>query len=134
MTYDEGRDAICNVFYNVWESIWPVAWGDLPATPPATETPWARVVLKHTNGRQSSLAGEVGTRRFTNSGFILISIFVPTGNANKTAYTLAQVISNAYKDARLDVWFRNIRMNEKGASGAFTQIDVLADFFYDEVR
>ena len=134
MTYEEGRDAIYNVFRAVWGDDYPIAWPGLPNMPPNDELTWAKVVLKHTDGRQATLAGEHGTRRFSRSGFIVISIFVPVGGGQTKAYQLAQMVSNAYEDAKLDVWFRNTRIREQGASGAFEQIDVLTDFHYDEVR
>ena len=90
--------------------------------------------MQHTNGGQSSLSGESGSRRFASRGIVAISIFVPVGGGQTKAYELAQLVANAYEDARLDVWFRNTRIREMGASGAFEQVDVLTEFFYDEVR
>lgn len=134
MTYEEGRDAIYSIFLATWGDEWPIAWSGIAAKPPCDNTPWAKVVLKHTDGRQATLAGEHGTRRFSRSGFVVISIFVPVGNGQTKAYQLAQLVSNAYEDARLDVWFRNTRIKEQGVSGAFEQVDVLSDFSFDEVR
>ena len=134
MTFLEARDAMYNVFYSVWDVTHPVAWGDLPATPPSTDTPWARVKLLHTGGGNGSLAGDSGCRRFKRTGILTISIFAPVGSGLTQPYALAQKVSNAYEDARLDVWFRNTRIREMGASGAFEQVDVLTEFFYDEVR
>ena len=134
MKYTDARDAIYGIFHAVWDDSWPVAWGDLPATPPSNDTAWARVRLQHTNGGQSTLCGESGSRRFARRGIVTISIFVPVGGGQTKAYELAQMVANAYEDARLDVWFRNTRIREMGASGAFEQVDVLSDFHYDEVR
>ena len=134
MTYKEARDYIYGIFHAVWDNNWPVAWGDLPATPPSEDIAWAKVRLQHTNGGQSSLSGESGSRRFARRGIVAISIFVPVGGGQTKAYELAQMVANAYEDARLDVWFRNTRIREMGASGAFEQVDVLSDFHYDEVR
>ena len=134
MNIEQARDDMYGVFQAAWDTAYPVAWGDLPATPPSTETPWAAVKLLHTGGGQSSLAGETGTRRFNRRGIIRISVQVPSGGGQTKAYQLAQQVANAYEDAKLDVWFRNIRIKEVGVRGAFEQIDVLADFSYDEVR
>lgn len=134
MNVSQARDEMYGVFLKVWDKTYPVVWGTLPGTPPASETPWARVTIKHSGGGQSSLAGETGTRRFKRIGIIRISVFVPAGGDQVIGYELAQKVANAYEDAKLDVWFRNIRIKEQGVSGAFEQIDVLADFLYDEVR
>jgi len=134
MNIEQARDFIYGVFLPVWGTVYPVVWGDLPANPPASETPWAGVKLLHLGGGQASLSGETGSRRFNRRGILRISISVPAGGGQTKAYQLAQLVANAYEDAKLDVWFRNIRIKEVGASGAFEQIDVLADFSYDEVR
>ena len=134
MNVTEARDKIYNIFRTVWGQRGPVVWCDIPATPPSEDIPWAKVRLQHTNGGQSSLSGESGSRRFSRRGIVAISIFVPVGGGQTEAYELAQMVANAYEDARLDVWFRNTRIREMGASGAFEQMDVLSDFHYDEVR
>lgn len=134
MNINDARDAIYGIFFVQWDSNWPVVWGDLPATPPTEDTAWARVKLQHTFGQQATLAGETGTRRFDRRGVVTISIFVPVGGGQTKAYELAQMVANAYEDAKLDVWFRNTRIREMGASGAFEQMDVLSNFHYDEVR
>ena len=133
MTMDEARDAKFAVVLTCLEDR-PIVWSDFGARPPSDNIPWARVILRHTGGGQSSLAGEVGTRRFTRSGILLIQLFTPIGRGQFETYPLAQKVANAFEDSRLDVWFRNIRIMERGTSGSSEQIDVLADFSYDEVR
>lgn len=134
MTAQEARDLMFQVFQAVWNPLYPVAWDDVSSEVPATDTPWARVTLKHATGRQASLSGVTGTQRFRQTGTIHIQIFSPVGQGKSEAYQLAQTVVNAYRDARLDVWFRNARLNEVGASGAFEQVNVLTDFSYDDVR
>lgn len=135
MTFDEAVDEMLGVFTAAWTPTgFPVVWTDVPGNPPTTETPWARVTVKHATGRQGSLAGEVGTRIFDRTGTIFIQVFTPVGQSMSESYRLAQLLVNAYEDARLEVWFRNTRMKEVGASGAFEQVNVLSDFLYDDVR
>ncbi len=135
MTFLDARDEMLAVFLAVWNTTGhPIVWTDLPGDVPTTEISWARVTVKHAIGKQGSLAGEVGNRMFDRKGTIFIQIFTPVGDGGVTAYQLAQLVVNAYQDARLDVWFRNTRIKEVGASGAFEQINVLTDFHYDDVR
>lgn len=135
MTYDEARDQILAVFKASWDPTGhPVVWTDVPGSAPETETAWARVTAKHTGGGQASLAGETGTRRFDRVGTLYVQIFAQVGEGLTSAYSLAQTVSNAFEDARQDVWFRNVRIREVGAAGAFEQINVLVDFLYDDVR
>ena len=133
MTMDEARDLMFAVVLSCSGDM-PIVWSDFGAKPPIDNVPWARVILRHTGGGQTSLSGEAGARRFSRSGIILIQLFTPIGRGQFETYPLAQKVANAFEDSRLDVWFRNIRIMERGTSGSSEQIDVLADFSYDEVR
>ena len=134
MKVEEAVDAMCKVFLDVWGDRGTIVWSDFNARPSVDNEPWARVILRHMDGRQSSLTGDVGTKRYDRSGVLLIQIFTPAGRGQTKGYQLAQEVMNAFEDAELDVWFRNTRLNERGTSGSFNQIDVLTDFLYDEVR
>lgn len=134
MTTQEAIDAMCKVFLDVWGTDNPIVWSDFNARPATQNTPWARVILRHVDGRQSSLAGGLGTQRYDSSGVLTAQIFTPVGRGQTECYSLATKVQNAFRDAKLDVWFRNVRLNERGASGNFNQIDVRMDFIYDEVR
>ncbi len=137
MTFDEARDVMVGVFYSAWKALAPapVVWTDVPEDVPETETEWARVTVRHATGGQGSLAGADGAKRWDRSGTLFVQVFAPVGDGSTRAYSAAQLVANAFQDARgLSVWFRNIRINEVGTSGAFEQINVLVDFTYDDVR
>ena len=134
MTTQEAIDAMCKVFLDVWGTDNPIVWSDFNARPATQNTPWTRIILRHVDGRQSSLAGGLGTQRYDSSGVLTAQIFTPVGRGQTECYSLATKVQNAFRDAKLDVWFRNVRLNERGASGSFNQIDVRMDFIYDEVR
>lgn len=136
MTFDEARDEMLAVFHAAWGPLgYPVVWTDLPEDVPQAETVWARVTVRHATGRQASLAGEQGARRWNRTGTLFVQVFAPVGDGSTAVYAAAQVVADAYQAARgLGVWFRNTRINEVGASGAFEQINVLTDFSYDDVR
>ena len=137
MTFDEARDVMVGVFYSAWKTLGslPIVWTDIPGDVPKGETVWARVTLRHATGGQASLAGEDGARRWKREGTLFVQVFAPVGDGSVKVYATAQAVSNAFQSARgLSVWFRNIRINEVGTSGAFEQINVLVDFTYDDVR
>ena len=134
MTPEQAVDAIYKMFLDVWGTTNPIVWSDFNNRPPTDNVPWARVILRHVDGRQSSLAGALSTQHYDSSGVLTAQIFTPIGRGQTECYQLATQVRNAFQDARLDVWFRNIRLNERGASGSFNQIDVRMDFIYDEVR
>lgn len=137
MTFDEARDEMAGIFYAAWKVLAPapVVWTDLPGDVPDVETEWARVTIRHHTGGQASLAGEDGARRWERAGTLFVQVFAPVGDGSTRAYAAAQIVANAFQDVRgTRVWFRNVRINEIGASGAFEQINVLIDFTYDDVR
>jgi len=136
MTFDEARDIILGVFKAAWDPTgFPAVWTDLPGSAPTSETVWARATIRHATGAQASLAGENGARRWARTGTVYIQVFAPVGDGSKAGYEAAQIVVNAFQASRHEnVWFRDVRMNELGTSGAFEQLNVLATFSYDDVR
>lgn len=137
ITISEARDIICKVFKDVWDATgYPVFYTDIPSAVPPSNCIWARVILRHGEGKQASLTGPAnGEQRWCNEGTVFVQIFAPVGNGSSDAYDAAQIVLNAFRDASgLEVWFRKSRINEIGTSGAFEQINVLSDFTYDEIR
>lgn len=136
-TFDEARDIICGVFKDAWDvypGTPPAIYTDIPGDTPSAPL-WARVILRHATGRQSSLSGAInGCQRFTNRGTVFIQVFAEVGNGSVDAYDAAQAIATAFRKAQTGVWFRNVRINEVGADGNFVQHNVLSDFSYDDVR
>jgi hypothetical protein len=133
VTFDEARDAMLAVFKAAWGNR-AALYSDVPGTPPTTEVVWARVTVLHATGGQGSLTGGLGTVQWDNKGVLWIQVFAPKGDGGKAGYEAAQLLVNAYRDARGSVWYRNIRMNEMGTDGAFERFDVKADFEYTDVR
>lgn len=132
MTPEAARDEILAVFKAAWDTTAysaRVAWTDVQGDQPAGSDPWARCVVRHALGRQRSF----GTPKVqTMTGTLWVQVFGPMGEGSQSAYTLARVVAQAYRNARGTVWYRNIRIREAGASGAFQQINVLVDFTYDD--
>ena len=135
LTFDQARDQMFEVAKAACDSIpIPLIYTDIPADTPSAPV-WARVILRHADGRQSSLTGPInGCQRFTNVGTVFVQVFGAVGDGSKAAYDAAQILATAFRKAQKEVWFRNVRANEVGTKGAFEQINVLADFSYDDVR
>jgi hypothetical protein len=136
MTFDEARDIILGFFKAAWDPTgFPAVYTDVPGSVPTSETVWARATIRHATGNQGSLAGDQATRRWNRTGTVFIQVFAPVGDGSKAGYDAAQLVVNAFQAARHpNVWFRDVRMNEAGTSGAFEQLNVLATFSYDDVR
>lgn len=140
MTFNEANDAILAVFKAAWDALgdpagsFPAFYSDVPGSAPATEITWARVTVRHATGRTRSLTGGLGTQRYENRGFVWVQVFAPVGDGSVAGRDASQAVVNAYRDAKISVLFRNVRMAEMGCEGAFERFDVKADFEYDDVR
>lgn len=132
MTPLQARDEMQAVFLAAWTpTTFPVVWTDVPGSPPTTETPWSRVVLRHATGAQSTLADNAGGRNYTATGTLWVQLFVPIGQGGKQGYELADLVLNAFRNASGSVWYRNTRFKELSEEGAFSRINCLIDFTYD---
>ncbi|QKW95599.1 structural protein [Stenotrophomonas phage vB_SmaS-AXL_3] len=113
-------------------------WQGVPANDqPTSNDIWLRVSLQHVTGRQSSLAGEDGVRRWNRTGFISVQCFAPLARGSVQAATkLACVVRDALqgKQTASCVWFRNPRINEVGEDKDWFNVNATIDFDYDELR
>lgn len=105
-------------------------------TPPSGQHPWGRIILRHTESSQTSLAGADGKRRFTRLGVLQMSIFEPVGQGMAADTDLPEIMKNAYEGVTTagGVMFRDVTIREIGADGDFYQTNVSASFEYDEVK
>lgn len=113
----------------------PLLWEDKPEAPPDSGA-WARVTLRHATGRQATLRGATGERRFRRTGTLTVQIFTPHGEGLTLNDTLSKIITDALEGVTTasGVIFRDVRPNEIGPDGKWYQTNVLAGFEYDEVR
>lgn len=141
-TFNEARDHMLKVFKDVWDPTgFPAVYPDKPEDPdnggsaPSANV-WARATIRHADGFQSSLTGPLeGLKRHTRIGVVIIQVFGKVGDGSTAAYDAAQIVANAFEKSRDNpVWFRRVRINEIGTRGPYDQINVLADFTYDDVR
>ena len=132
-TATAARDQMFGVFKSYWDTTgYSVVWSDTPGDPPVAAEPWARVVARHATGAQTALANGTGSTLHTHTGTLWIQLFVPLGQGESVGLALAQQVLDAYRAARGDVWYRNHRFREAGNSGAYSLINCLIDFTYDQ--
>jgi hypothetical protein len=147
-TYTTATDEMLTAFRTAWEAgAGAYNGGSVPEVrydgigeegPPDGEEPWARVAVRHATSEQATLSSGAGFKRMEKRGIIAIQVFYPlalgggpTGNSGK----LAEVAKNAFEGTETPshVWFRNARIIAVGADGPWYQLNVLADFVYDEL-
>jgi hypothetical protein len=136
MTFDEARDIIFAIVKKAWdETGFPMEYSDISGKVPDNETVWARSSIRHATGNQASLSGDGDVRRWNRTGTLFVQVYAPIGDGYNAGYTASQIVVNALQKSRHpELWFRDVRMNEIGESGAFEQFNVLATFDYDDVR
>jgi len=134
-TYRSARDAMLKVFKDIWDTTgYPALYSDTVGEPPTSAGVYARATIRHADGGQASLNGADGSKLYENEGTVWIQVFGPVGSGLTAAYDAAQLVADAYKRSRdIDVSFYNVRINEVGTNKGYEQINVLADFQYDEV-
>lgn len=138
-TYVQARDDIFGAVKTAWDPtgftmLYPDVANYLGI--PTTESPWARAAIVHGGGLQSSLSGDTGKRRWTRLGTLTVQLFTPRGEGLSRGYQLAKILGDGLEGRATprQVWFRNVRLTEVGPDGNFHQLNLLADFQYDEVK
>ena len=88
-------------------------------------------------GKQVTLADDTGKSLFRNYGIVAVQVFAQMrdNTGPMVSRRLAQVVKNAFQGkATPNVWFREAAYNEIGREGAWYQINVTANFEWDEVK
>lgn len=159
-TFDAARDEIQAAFTVAWDAGTPAVTGTtapeifyegvargtkgtnlVDDSEPPHDAAWTRIFIRHNLGEQATLSDESGVRRFEKFGTITIQVFAPLaegtgGSPPSFAGLLAEVAKSAFEGKRTlpgNVWFRDVRINEVGVSGPWFQVNVLAEFRYDEL-
>lgn len=110
-----------------------IFWEAVEADRETDDTAWAVSTIRHVTGRQETLGG-IGNRAFQRTGIIFLQIFTRVGNGLHESYQLAKVMADGFegKSSPNGVWFRNVRINEVGKDGTFSQTNVTIEFQYNE--
>ena len=134
VNFSQARDEILTLFRTAWladptAAVIPLFYWDVRHNSPKSD-PFARVTVRHTIGNNDGITN----RRFTREGIITVQIFTMFGEGLSSSDVLSKVAADAFqgKSTPGGVWFRNVRLNEVGQDGEFFQVNVLADFTYDE--
>ncbi|MCP4897717.1 MAG: hypothetical protein GY906_12155 [bacterium] len=137
----QARDEILAVFKTAWDAGaesagLTVLYWDLAQDPPPTGA-WARVTVRHSDGNQATLSNSVGQRRFRHEGTVFVQIFTPLDEGLTLADALTSIVKYAFEGEVTSpgrVIFRRVRVNEVGRDGQWFQVNVLADFEYDDIH
>lgn len=143
------RDAIMGAFRAAWlasptTSSIPLRWagvigdekpgeqtGGAPPEGLAKALPWARASMVHLDGTQETFAA-VGQRRYLMSGIFTVQLFTPLGDGHALSDLIVAVVKSALRARYASFWFNNVRQSEVGVDGPWFNVNVDADFFYQE--
>lgn len=103
---------------------------------PLDDQIWAKVMVRHVPSGQRSLAGDRGRkRRWGREGVLWVQLHGPLGGGTSELLDVGGEYVRALQKASTEhcVWFRNVGLSEVGPSGVWYQVNVLANFTYDEV-
>lgn len=147
-TVEQARDEIQARFLADWQALSTtipgisavpeVRWQGLDdnAGPPTTDAPWARVTLTHGAGLRHTF-GRIGERRMERVGVLTVQVFYPIKKSGMSRLLkLATIVRNAFENRTTPsgVWFRNVAIREQTPYQGWNQVNVTADFVYDELR
>jgi hypothetical protein len=142
-TIAQAKNDISEAFYNAWKAdslskniIVFFDKKDVDEDDKSADQSWARFTIKHFDSQFSkqSLASSSGEKSYQRDGVVTVGIFTPIGEGVDLDSALASIVVNAFEgiDTPNGVWFRNVRFNEVGVSGAWFQTNVKANFNYSE--
>jgi hypothetical protein len=132
MTARTFRDEVLPVIVAAAGAV-PIQWTDV-ASDPLTADQWLRVTIQHTDGGQTTLRGDTGQRKFRSEGVITVQVFTRQGTGLSNAYDLATTVKHALEDLHGSTRLQRVRLQEAVPRNGFSQINVLSDFEYDDVR
>jgi hypothetical protein len=136
LTYEEAVDEVLSMLKEVTDQYeYPVFYENTRKDRPDEEIAFIQVVLRHAFGNQATLGG-AGQRIFMRYGVLIATLNFPTGSGLSGPYGIAKAISDAFEgvSSQNGIWFRNIRISEKGRDGGYFQTDVIIEFEYSETK
>lgn len=133
-----GKDAIYACFKAAMAaSSYPtttVLYSDVVANKPP-EGNHLKVFVDYTNERQVAIGGPL-LRRYRVYGMVLVQIFTPYGKGEVDSDGISGVVKGAFRGVNTGadaITFRNARVITVGQDGGWLQVNVTAEFDYDEI-
>jgi hypothetical protein len=136
--YIEATNEICRRFDNYWQANAADIVGYTPAirmprivypTPENPAVHWGRLSI------QSVMASQA--KKYQESGLVFIQLFGPRNEveAAEQQDRLAQIARAAFRGISLPgkVWFRNARINNVPDESEMLRLNVVADYYYNEI-
>lgn len=137
-TITEARDAMIKVVFDALNPhIDLITYDDTKAQKLSdTAHPWARITVLHQDGGQSTISKLNGKSRYSRAGTLYVNLFAAPGDGLRQLDPLTKIVQDALegKTTPNGVWFTKVRVREMGVVKGWYQVNVLANFSYDEIK
>lgn len=139
LTFSEANDEILAKVKAAYDSISgdkEIFWESVAGDRPTDDRPFFQVFLRHRTGQRAAFPSADGQSMYRRDGDVTIQCFHPIGRGLSDSYADAKVLADAFEGQATSggIWFRNVRINEIGRDGQFNQLNVIAEFIYDEIK
>lgn len=103
---------------------------------PTTQVPYARITVRHNDGGQSTISRLAGKSRYERVGTLYVNLFAPPADGLRAIDPLTKTVLDAIegKTTPRGIWFTKVRVRELGVVEGWYQVNVLANFSYDEIK
>lgn len=134
-TVEQARDEMNALLKDALGST-QIVWDDVPANVPNGPAPWARVTVRHNAGGQATLSRQAGLSRYNRTGTIYVNLFAMPGDGLRVLDPLTKMALDALegKTTPSGIWLTQVRVRELGIVKGWYQVNVLANFSYDEIK
>lgn len=135
-TVEQARDQMLSLITDAWPSGTTLIYDGFKGEKPTAQEVWGRVTVRHNSGGQASLSKQGGKSRYNRRGTLYVNLFAPPGDGLRALDPLTKTIQDALegKTTAGGVWLTQVRVRELGIVEGSYQVNVLANFSYDEVK
>ena len=134
ITITQSEDVLNTAFYAGWGSTTPIAWGNVPFTPPDSNS-WVRFTVRVGDSDQTSLGPE-GCRRFQRNGRVFVQIFTFEAEQGTTLGTalVDSVLSIMEGKNFSSIYTLAADVTGIGPDGKWYQTNVSIPFWYHAIK
>lgn len=130
-TLSTARESIYQRFATDWGVTSDYTFDNEDFTPPE-DTPWVRLVVRHTSSNQVSL-GSSGNRKFDRDGLVFVQVFTPLDQGSAVADALVEKVLEIFEGKTIDlIRFTDVTPREVGPMDGWYQVNVDAAFIWTE--
>jgi len=135
MNAQEAREEIQKAFIAAGIfAVSTIALDNQKFTKPSDDTPWARLTINFTAGRQHTL-GKPTNRKFEKKGFVFVQVFTVAGGATNINDGLVQQSLNVFEGVVLNgVHFTDGQIRTVGTLDKWYQQNAVLEFTYYEIK